>query len=181
VLHGPPAGADDQRVLDQLSDGGAHLSAAAAGQRGKLGRSDWRVLWPQRESAAFPSGNDASVVVEFDGGGVPRSLFLGDLSAAPQRMLLRTARLTGGYAVVKVAHHGSADQEPTLYDALQPTIAIFSAGVDNDYGHPRQEALDMLSAAGAHAVRTDQQGRILIGLREGELQVWTESSVGAPG
>lgn len=181
VLHGPPAGADDQRVLDQLSDGGAHLSAAAAGQHGRLGLSDWRVLWPQRESAAFPSGNDASVVVEFDGGGVPRSLFLGDLSAAPQRMLLRTARLAGGYAVVKVAHHGSADQEPTLYDALQPTIAIFSAGVDNDYGHPRQEALDMLSAAGAHAVRTDQQGRILIGLREGELQVWTESSVGAPG
>lgn len=180
VLHGPPAGADDQRVLDRLSAGGASLSAAAAGQHGSLGASEWRVLWPQPDSAAFPSGNDASVVVEFDGGGVPRSLFLGDLSAAPQRMLLRTARFVGGYAVVKVAHHGSADQEPALYDALRPSIAIFSVGLDNDYGHPREETLDLLSAAGARDVRTDQQGRILIGLSDGELQVWTESSVGAP-
>lgn len=181
VLHGPPGDAADQHVLDRLQAAGATVTAASAGLRGRLGGSAWRVLWPQRDSSAFPSGNDASVVVEFDGGGVPRSLFLGDLSAAPQRALLRATRFTGAYAVVKVAHHGSADQEPALYEALHPAVGLFSVGADNDYGHPRAETLDLITAAGGHAFRTDQQGRILIGLAEGELQVWTESSVGVPG
>ncbi len=131
------------------------------------------MLWPLRKSVAFPEGNDASVVMEFDGGGVPRSIFLGDLSAPPQRMLQRSARLTP-YAVVKVAHHGSADQEPGLYEMIQPRVALFSVGADNDYGHPRSETLDLLAATGAHVLRTDEQGRVLLGLRDGELQVWTE-------
>ena len=173
VLHGPTVEPADERLLDDLVAGGARLTPASAGLRGRLGSAAWRVLWPIRDSAAFPPGNDASVVVDFDGGGVPRSLFLGDLAAEPQRMLLRTVRL-GTYAVVKVAHHGSADQDPGLYEAVRATVAIFSAGAENDYGHPRDAALDMLTAAGAHNLRTDTQGRILLGIRDEELQVWTE-------
>ncbi|WP_258132350.1 ComEC/Rec2 family competence protein [Microbacterium sp. MYb62] len=174
VLHGPVADDADQRLLDDLAEAGARVDEAAAGQQGELGSAAWRVLWPQRGSAAFPEGNDASVVMEFDGGEVPRSIFLGDLSAAPQRMLLRTHRV-GRYAVVKVAHHGSADQEPSLYEAIRAQAALFSAGADNDYGHPRSETVDLLTSTGAHVLRTDERGRILLGLREGELQVWTET------
>ncbi|WP_136056425.1 ComEC/Rec2 family competence protein [Microbacterium sp. K24] len=175
VLHGPPAEPTDERLLQDLAAGGARLSRTAAGDRGVLGSSDWRVLWPARSSSAFPAGNDASVVIDFAGGGVPRSLFLGDLSAEPQRTLMRTVRL-GAYAVVKVAHHGSADQDQGLYETVDPTVAIFSAGIDNDYGHPRDKTLDLLTATGAHVLRTDTQGRILVGIREEELQVWTEKA-----
>ena len=175
VLHGPAAEPPDERLLQELVAGGARASLAAAGDRGVLGSTDWRVLWPLRGSAAFPTGNDASVVVDFAGGEVPRSLFLGDLSAEPQRMLQRSVRL-GTYTVVKVAHHGSGDQDPGLYDAVDPTVAIFSAGADNDYGHPRDETLDVLAATGALLLRTDTQGRVLIGIREEQLQVWTEKT-----
>lgn len=173
VLHGPTAEPADQRLIDDLAAAGARLAPASAGLRGVLGSAVWRVLWPLRDSAAFPPGNDASVVIDFAGGEVPRSLFLGDLSAEPQRMLMRSVRL-GAYAVVKVAHHGSADQDAGLYDAVQATAAIFSAGADNDYGHPREETLDLLGATGAHLLRTDTQGRILLGIRDGRLQVGTE-------
>ncbi|WP_435745431.1 ComEC/Rec2 family competence protein [Microbacterium sp. PMB16] len=173
VLHGPTTEESDERLLHALARDGARLAPAASGDRGVLGAADWQVLWPLRNSAAFPSGNDASLVIEFGGGEVPRSLFLGDLSAEPQRMLLRSVRL-GPYPVVKVAHHGSGDQDAGLYEALDPTVAVFSAGADNDYGHPREETLDLLAATGAHNLRTDEQGRILLGIREGELQVWTE-------
>ena len=57
---------------------------------------------------------------------------------------------------------------------MRATAAIISAGAENDYGHPRDAALDMLTAAGAHNLRTDTQGRILLGIRDEELQVWTE-------
>ncbi|MFS0893956.1 ComEC/Rec2 family competence protein [Microbacterium sp. 179-I 3D3 NHS] len=173
VLHGPPGEGADDRLLDSLADAGATLTRASAGMHGGLGGATWRVLWPRRESAAFLPGNDASVVVDFDGGGVPRSLFLGDLSASPQRMLARTAALRP-YAVVKVAHHGSADQDPGLYAIVRADAAIYSAGADNDYGHPRDEALELATANGSHVLRTDTQGRILLGVRDGALQVWTE-------
>lgn len=181
VLHGPTGSADDERILADLADSGARLVDAAAGLEGVLGAARWRVLWPLRSSAVFPSGNDASVILEIAGGQVPRSLFLGDLSAESQRMLMRTARLGSRFAVVKVAHHGSADQEPALYESTRPAVAIISVGEDNDYGHPRQEILDVLQAVGAHVLRTDQQGRILLAMRDGQLEVWTEKSVGAPG
>lgn len=173
VLHGPALEEDERRLLAELAASGAQVDEAWAGQRGDLGDAAWRVLWPVRGSAAFPAGNDASVVMDFEGGGVPRSLYLGDLSAAPQRMLLRTARL-GRYDVVKVAHHGSADQDTSLYEAVQARVALFSVGADNDYGHPRIETLDLLSATGAQDLRTDRQGRILLGVREDDVQVWTE-------
>ncbi|MGY1551800.1 ComEC/Rec2 family competence protein [Microbacterium sp. A588] len=177
VLHGPSESADQRELLARLVGGGARLVSASTGLHGTLGSASWKVLWPRKDSAAFPAGNDASVVIEFDGGDVPRSIFLGDISALPQRML--SPQLTGPYAVVKVAHHGSADQDPGLYERLGAAVAIFSAGVDNDYGHPRDEALDLAEAAGALVVRTDLQGRILIGLRDGELLVWTEREKGS--
>lgn len=175
VLHGPVVEADERRLLADLAAAGAEVRQASAGQHGALGEAQWRVLWPQPHSVVFPDGNDASVVMEFDGGGVPRSIYLGDLSAAPQRMLSRTARL-GRYDVVKVSHHGSADQDAGLYEALQARVALFSVGVDNDYGHPRAETLDLLRATGARLLRTDQQGRVLLRVQDGVLQVWTEKS-----
>ncbi|WP_314647883.1 ComEC/Rec2 family competence protein [uncultured Microbacterium sp.] len=180
VVHGPPGEEDDERMLETLRRGGAELVSGVAGLRGELGEAQWSVLWPQRESRVFPAGNDASVVMQFEHGGVPRSIFLGDLGAEAQRMLVRAARPAGPFAVVKVAHHGSADQDPGLYEALRPTIGLVSCGVDNDYGHPRRETLDLLSAVGAHVVRTDRQGRILLGQDGGAITIRTESDVGGP-
>mgnify|MGYP003365393909 CR=1 FL=1 len=174
VLHGPPGESGDERVLRRFADGGAKVTLAGAGMQGELGAASWQVLWPQRGSEVFPPGNDQSVVLEVEGGGVPRALFLGDLSAEAQRMLVRTAHLRGDYPVVKVAHHGSGDQDFPLYQDLRPAIALFSAGVDNDYGHPRAETLSSLEATGARVLRTDQQGRLLVGLDGDELQLWTE-------
>lgn len=85
---------------------------------------------------------------------------------------------SAGTTLVKVAHHGSADQDPGLYEAIRARVALVSVGAGNDYGHPRRETLDLLAATGAQAVRTDQRGRILLGLRGGELQVWTERRTG---
>ncbi|WP_243225859.1 ComEC/Rec2 family competence protein [Microbacterium sp. CIAB417] len=176
VLHGPVGEQADGQLLARFEAAGAELVEAAAGQRGSLGDAQWRVLWPRGGQAAFPAGNDASVVWEIAGHDVPRSLFLGDLSATPQRLLAASGMLDPPYTVVKVAHHGSADQDTELYAMLEPSVAIFSSGADNDYGHPRQETLDLLAATGAVSVRTDRQGRVLLGTRDEDLVVWTERS-----
>nr|WP_201470031.1 ComEC/Rec2 family competence protein [Microbacterium hydrocarbonoxydans] len=174
VVHGPVGETGDERMLAHLADGGATITLAVAGMRGELGAAEWNVLWPQRRTSAFPPGNDLSVVLEIRGGDVPRSLYLGDLSAEAQRMLMRTAHIRGEFDVVKVAHHGSADQDAALYQALSPAAAVVSVGQDNDYGHPRDEILAILQGIGAHVLRTDVSGRVLLAEREGELQVWTD-------
>ena len=145
VLHGPPGAPRHERLLRTLEQGGARLVAASAGMTGRLGDADWRVLWPRRDEKVFPPGNDAGVIVEVAGGGVPRSLYLADLSAASQGILRRIAH-PHDETVVKVAHHGSADQDPQLYATLNPALALISVGAGNDYGHPRTVTLDMLRA-----------------------------------
>ncbi|WP_353113760.1 ComEC/Rec2 family competence protein [Microbacterium sp.] len=174
VLHGPESGQDDLRLLGKLAGGGARIVLGAAGVHGELGGASWRVLWPSAASSAFPPGNDAGVVVEFSGGGVPRSLFLADLSAASQAPLLASGRVRGSYAVVKVSHHGSRDQDPRLYAALHARLALIGVGEGNRYGHPRSETLAFLAAEGIPVLRTDLHGRVLVGIRPEGLAVWAE-------
>lgn len=173
VLHGPVTENDERRMLARLADGGATLQDASTGLSGTLGNAQWRVLWPDADPRVFPSGNDASVVLEVSGGGIPRIVLLGDLGAGSQRLLLGSGRLRGPYDVVKVAHHGSRDQEPGLYAAIRAAVGLISVGKDNDYGHPRSETLALLQAAGTRALRTDRRGTILLGERDGELLMWS--------
>lgn len=170
VLHGPVDTPAHAAVLEQLAAGGARPVAASRGMSGPLGDSRWSVLWPRPDTAP---GNDASVVVQFDGGGVPPSLFLGDLSAAGQRAMKAGTVLLDGYAVVKVAHHGSADQDPGLYGALRASLALVTVG-ENDYGHPRAETLDLLTGAGTRVARTDVDGLIAVWSDADGLRLWRD-------
>jgi competence protein ComEC len=182
VLHGPAYG-DGDGILAVLRSGGARVVPAHAGMNGTVGRAGWRVLWPRAESPGYPFGNDASVVVDVRGGGVPPTLLLGDLSASPQRALAASAALQPPYAVVKVAHHGSADQDAGLYRQVAPTIAIVTVGIDNDYGHPRDEAMAIFAELGARVMRTDLEGVVAVSPAVGGWELWRErgSRVGAGG
>ena len=173
VLHGPPHG-DAGVILDRLARAGARLQPVYEGLSGELGRARWSVLWPRADGHAFPPGNDASIVLDVRGGGIPPTLLLGDLSASPQRAIASSGSLRPPYAVVKVAHHGSADQEPALYRAATPSIAIITVGADNDYGHPRAEILDTLASLGAVVARTDAEGIVAVRESGGALEVWRE-------
>jgi competence protein ComEC len=60
--------------------------------------------------------------------------------------------------VLKVAHHGSADQSPRFLDVIDPAVALVSVGKDNDYGHPNAALLTRLTRGGTRVMRTDQRG-----------------------
>ncbi|PCE14275.1 hypothetical protein AUC47_05420 [Microbacterium sp. SZ1] len=174
VVHGPPGETADEKTLERLAEGGAVVEEVYARVRGDLGDAQWSVLWPARDEKAFPPGNDLSVVLEIEGGGVPRSLYLGDLSAESQSVLLRSQRVRGVHQVVKVSHHGSGDQEPALYEEITATIGLIGVGAENDYGHPRDEALAMLETAGTTVLRTDLDGRVLVGPGVDGFEIWKE-------
>lgn len=180
VVHGPIGSAADERLRAELEAGGARTALAHRGMGGTLGAATWTVLWPLAHSRGFPAGNDASVVVDIRGGGVPTALFLGDLSASPQAAVAASDALDPPYDLVKVAHHGSADQDLGLYERAAPATALVTVGAGNAYGHPRDEILAPLRDIGAHIARTDREGLIALWRTDAGVQVWRERESGVP-
>jgi competence protein ComEC len=107
-----------------------------------------------------PETNDASVVVLLEHGN-NRFLFPGDIDSSVESEVV--ARGTPVAAdILKAAHHGSAySSSEAFLTAVQPKEAIISVG-DNSYGHPANETLARLLAAGARISRTDEHGTILV-------------------
>jgi competence protein ComEC len=101
------------------------------------------------------------------------AIFLGDLGAEAQRALRRSTALMN-VDVVKVAHHGSADQDPAFYAELGADAALIGVGADNGYGHPTDALLGMLDATGTRAFRTDQDGLLLVAAAPEGLRIWSE-------
>jgi competence protein ComEC len=100
-------------------------------------------------------------------------LTLGDLGQEGQRRVLANhqrllQQLRNKPLVVKVAHHGSADQLEELYQFVDPEFALFLVG-ENRYGHPTKAAIDMVLKTGGSVLRTDRQGPIAIAF-DGELR-----------
>ncbi|GAB3388748.1 hypothetical protein GCM10027568_10060 [Humibacter soli] len=173
AMVGPPTDAHGQAVDAALSRGGAQVTVAQTGDSGRLGDLDWRVLWPDADPGGMDDGNERSVAVAFDGDGL-RSIFLGDLDERAQSALLATDRVQP-VDVVKVAHHGSSDQDESLYQRLDAAVALVSCGAENDYGHPTAQALGILRRAGTQVMRTDVQGMLMVtAASDGSLRTWTQ-------
>lgn len=170
VLHQTAREADERALISALIDGGSRATATSAGFRGTLGRVPWRILWPPPEPTPY-TGNDGSVVIEF--GGTVDAVFLGDLGADSELALLADGTVGTDYAIVKFAHHGSADQYAPLYERISATLALVSCGIDNDYGHPTKSALALLAHTGTAIARSDLQGTTLISVRDASLDMWS--------
>jgi competence protein ComEC len=73
--------------------------------------------------------------------------------------------------VLKVSHHGSADQYGELIEALAPDLALVSVGAENSYGHPTQKTLGLLERIGSKVLRTDESGDLAVSVIGGVLSV----------
>ena len=111
---------------------------------------------PLHGTNSDPNNNSLVVGARVQG----RSVLLpGDAETEEQQELLTALGPAALRAdVLKVAHHGSAYQEPQFLDAVDPAVALVSVGADNDYGHPNAALLARLSQGGTRVLRTDQGG-----------------------
>ena len=64
--------------------------------------------------------------------------------------------------VLKVPHHGSAQQDPTFIAAANARLALISAGRDNDYGHPAPRTLELLSHTATRTATTNVSGPLVV-------------------
>ncbi|MFC8906102.1 ComEC/Rec2 family competence protein, partial [Micromonospora sp. NPDC057140] len=157
----PAAGRDLVRAA--AAAGGAAVAPAAAGWAYRDGGVELVVLgppYPLRGTRSDPNNN--SLVLRATVAGV-RILLAGDAETEEQRALLDRMPPDGVRAdVLKVAHHGSAYQEPAFLDAVRPSVALVPVGVDNSYGHPNEAVLARLVRGGARVLRTDTDGDVAV-------------------
>lgn len=157
-----------------LAKTGVPLVQVEKGMQGKLGDIAWQVLAPNRNAAEAEDSNDASIVMlwkatEFN------ILTMADVGEKGQMRLARDRKWWSDSQIhrvpliLKVSHHGSADQFHELIEELKPDLSLISAGQNNSYGHPTQRTLSLLASTGSSIYRTDELGSISVATREGAL------------
>jgi len=158
-LHEP---ADRWATLRSEADAaGVPLVEVGAGASRAVGPVTIQVIGPVRPLRGTDSDpNNNSLISVAHTGGLAIVL-AGDAEHAEQRQVLSTGTLAAAAArvdVLKVAHHGSASQEPGLLGASGARAALISVGAGNRYGHPAPDTLAALAAAGIPYARTDTDG-----------------------
>ncbi|MGI8578069.1 MAG: ComEC/Rec2 family competence protein [Nocardioidaceae bacterium] len=175
-LASPPYQAE--AVTAWAHDAGVPTTIAVPGEQRRVGELRWRVLGPWTSTVsggvAGADGygpNNASVVMLVEVRGI-KILLSGDAEPEEEDDILSTGADLG-VDVFKVAHHGSANQDPAFVFATHARLALISVGANNDYGHPSPHTLGLLRELGAKPYRTDQDGDIAVIDRNGQLSVLT--------
>ena len=87
-------------------------------------------------------------------------LVTGDCDMRSEQALLEQYSLPQVELLV-AGHHGAAEStSQALLRWVQPETVVISVGAENHYGHPDQETLARIEAAGAAVLRTDQDGTL---------------------
>ena len=140
--------------------GGAGHSGAVCADRYHPGPGGGADHPPHRPLGSGETNEEGLTVLasqgEFD------VLVTGDMGSDVEELLLRHTQLPD-LEVLAVGHHGSQySTSQALLDQTQPEYALVSVGADNRYGHPAQETLERIAAAGAEIYRTDVAGTVTV-------------------
>lgn len=143
-------------VLTAIRNKGLSVTTPVPGTAFTLG-DEVQCLILAPNSASYDDLNNYSIVLKLTYNG-KSFIFTGDAEIDSEEEILAK-----GYDlkadVLKVGHHGSTSSTSDEFlQSVSPEYAVICVGVGNTYGHPHQETLDKLDAAGVTIYRTDLSG-----------------------
>lgn len=128
----------------------------AAGYSFYLDRALITFVGPTKEYASI---NDNSYIVKIEFGNT--SFILTGDAEKQSEMDMIGSNIDMSANVYKAGHHGSSTSTcKELLDAINPEYVVISCGVNNSYGHPHAETLELLKSNDIKVYRTDEQGSI---------------------
>ncbi len=147
-----------KQLISAINEKDIPIIEGYAGLDFSFGPSVCTIVSPQED--ANKDANNESIVIFLDYGETD-FLFTGDIEAWGEEAIL-----SEGYTidadVLKVAHHGSRGSTTEEFlSAVSPEYAVISCGTGNTYGHPHDEALELLSRHGIETYRTDIIGDVV--------------------
>lgn len=145
-------------VLDSIEAKGLSITPAVPGEEYELGEASFLIFAPNADYG--DNLNNWSVGIRLTYGSTS-FVMSGDAEASAEEDILEA-----GYDlsadVFKASHHGSETSNTREYlEAINPSAAVISCGVDNSYGHPDASVLELFEELGIDVYRTDEQGTII--------------------
>ena len=146
-----------EEVLDALENNNVNLTIPKENNSFSLGEANIEVLHVGDESES--DLNNTSIILKVTYQNIS-FLLTGDAESKIINELDSSDLKT---TVLKLGHHGSiTSTNETILEKASPQVAIISAGVNNQYGHPHQEVLNLLQQNNIKTYRTDQDGTIIV-------------------
>lgn len=154
-----------EKLTKAVRDKQIPVKIVYAGDQIKFGGIKFDVVWPEKEWVEMQAVGKDEVNGYAIGGilkyGGFKMMFTGDADQQIEADELVNGRLEQ-VDVLKVPHHGSkTGMTKDWLEALRSKLAVISVG-KNNYGHPTEEALKLLSDEEMKILRTDQEGDIEI-------------------
>ncbi|MCI5703394.1 MAG: MBL fold metallo-hydrolase [Erysipelotrichaceae bacterium] len=145
-----------ENLLLTIKDKNLKIKAAKAGNT-IIDTDDLKlvVLAPNQDS--YESLNNYSIVLKLTYK-EKSFLFMGDAETLSEKEITGDVQAD----VLKVGHHGSRTSTSQAFlNKVNPSYAVISVGLNNDYKHPHQEVIDRLEKKNIKIYRTDQNGDII--------------------
>lgn len=158
-----------ESLLDAAESRNVTVRTASAGDMLlEQGNTSFKVLSPSHTD--YDNLNDYSIVTRLKVGDTA-FLFQGDAETPVEEEILDSGADVS-CDVIKLGHHGSSTSSSRAYlEAANPSAAVISCGVGNEYGHPHRETMDLLEKLSITPYRTDTQ-KTLLAETDGKNIVW---------
>lgn len=158
-----------ESLLDAAESKNVTVRTASAGDvLLEQGNTSFKVLSPSHTD--YDNLNDYSIVTRLKVGDTA-FLFQGDAETPVEEEILDSGADVS-CDVIKLGHHGSSTSSSRAYlEAANPSAAVISCGVGNEYGHPHRETMDLLEKLSITPYRTDTQ-KTLLAETDGKTIVW---------
>lgn len=148
-----------EHFLDGIFSAQAEYIEVKRGDVISLSGVDFQVLNPPNFNNS--DLNENSVVLQFKVGQTT-FLMMGDSGADTEASII-SAGLLQKVDILKIGHHASTSGSTLAFlNMIQPKIALYSAGINNQYGHPDPQIITSLASVGATVYGTDKNGAITI-------------------
>jgi len=146
-------------VLDAVEEAGHQLTKPKVGDTYSLGNASFTIIAPNSEKYSELNNYSVGIKLDFYNNSF---VFTGDAEKLAEKEMLENG-LNLSADVFKIAHHGSvSSNSDEFWDAIDPDIAVVSAGHNNTYDHPHTEVLQAVLERGIKLYRTDLQGTIVL-------------------
>jgi competence protein ComEC len=148
-----------EHFLDGIKYAKAEYGEVTRGNTINLGSLAFSVLSPATISGTDLNHNSLVLRLIY---GKTIFLFTGDADMDAERGILASG-LPVEANILKVGHHGSCgSSSPAFLDAVKPEVAIYSAGLNNQYGHPCAGTINALNSRNIIILGTDVNGTIIV-------------------
>jgi competence protein ComEC len=159
----------DNAIVRARFERGDSAQHCLAGERWRWDEVDFAVLHPVAANYTNPKlkANDLSCVLKVSNG-AGSVLLTGDIEARTEDDLIRREGAALRSDLLIVPHHGSrTSSTPAFIAAVAPSIAVFTPGYRNRFGHPRPEIVARYADAGVRIYRTDYEGALTFAFAPG--------------